>query len=533
MSGLVGQGTTWRRATRSLLFRTKGYHGTLKSGREDGLGLSAVQADRLGAAGDGRGRACVSVSTLGFALLALAVCLHLFFFSRGFYSIGWDESARTLDAYAWAAHGTVPGKAWLPFYRLSVGLGLRIFPDLFLTPRIISFLYGMATIPAAGWLAQELFQNRKITLLTLMLSTLFSQRVALSLAPLSSIMFIFMILVTIAMFARWLNTSKGTALLLSGLFGALASTLRYEGWLFGAAMFLVAATYRPIGSTQCKRNDLLLFGLILFSFPAVWMTSTSRITTPIETVMADAQQYSGGEILRKNPLFEFVLTNGSSLSLIGMIAIVDLFRSGTRRDKAIIGASFAPLALLSLVLLLLRSAQTGPSWRDIGVWSMLMVPFTGYLLAGYTWPFPAGPIGKVLASGATVLVLSAFVYDTFGIEKNSTWAFPESDRQAGDYLNGLIAADPGARILIESSKYFYLNIQVASQHPDAFVRNSTPERTGKSILPLGGSVRKAHEKEGVTLFVFRGDEYKQFLDRSSVVAKLKDFGPWSIYTATP
>jgi hypothetical protein len=122
------------------------------------------------------------------------------------YSFGWDESARTLDAYAWAAHGTALNTAWLPFYRICVGLGLKDFPDLFLTPRIISFLYGLATIPAAAWLGHELFRSRKTTALTLTLSTFFSQRVVLSLAPLSSIMFIFMIFATMAFFARWLRT---------------------------------------------------------------------------------------------------------------------------------------------------------------------------------------------------------------------------------------------------------------------------------------------------------------------------------------
>ena len=174
----------------------------------------------------------------GGVLLALAVCLHLFFFSRGFYSIGWDESGRTLDAYEWAAHGTVLSRAWLPFYRISVGLGLKVFPDLFLTPRILTFLFGLATIPAAAWLAHELFQSRKTTQLTLTLSTFFSQRLALSLAPLSDIMFIFVSLVTIALFTRWLRTYGRSALLLSALFCALGSTLRFEGWIFGGAIFL-------------------------------------------------------------------------------------------------------------------------------------------------------------------------------------------------------------------------------------------------------------------------------------------------------
>jgi hypothetical protein len=459
--------------------------------------------------------------------------MHLFFFSRGFYSISWDEGGRILDAYTWAAHGTVRSNAWLPFYRVCVGLGLKAFPDLFLTPRAISFLYGLATIPAAAWLGHELFQDRKTTLLTLALSTFLPQRVALSLAPLSCIMFTFMILVTMALLARWLRTYNRSALLLGALFGTLASSVRYEGWVFGAAIFLVVASHYRFAATELERKDLLLFSSILFSFPVVWAVSTFRTMNPVEAVIADAQNYSPREILRKNPLVEFILANGFSLNLIGMISVVQFALSGARRLKPIVAALFVPLVVVSLVLLVTRSAQTGPSWRMIGVWSMLLVPFSARSLAGCAWPFSGARFGKVLALTAITLVLSAFLYGTFRLERNSTWAFPRSDRLAANYLSALIAADPKAKILIESRTYFFLNIQVTSQHPDAFVRNSTPGRQSVPILPLGGPVRGALEKEGITLLVFRGDEYKDFLNRSPEVAKLRDFGPWSIYTVTP
>jgi len=489
-----------------------------------------MKSSRLASSGSRHAR--ISVYTFGVAVVALAMCLHLFFFSRGFYSICWDESARTLDAYTWEAHGTVLIRAWLPFYRICVGLGLRAFPDLFLTPRIISFLFGLATIPAAAWLAHELFQSRKTTVLTVILSTFFSQRVVLSLAPLSSIMFIFMILATMALFARWLRTYNRSALLASALFGALASTVRYEGWVFGAVMFLIAASYYRFAPTGPERKDLLLFGLILFSFDAAWAMSTFHSTNPIQVVIADARQYLPREILRKNPFAEFVLTNGFSLNLIGMISIGQFTLGGSWRFRAIIAASFAPLVVVSLVLLLIGSAQTGPSWRDIAVWSMLLAPFTARLLANDSWPFAGGPIRKLLASSATVLVLGAFMYDTFRIKSNSTWAFPESDRLAGNYLNGLIAAHPRAKILIESSTYVFLNIQVASEHPDAFVTNSVPERPSVPILPLGGFVRNALEKSGIMFLVFREGAYRDFLNRSPEVSKLRDFGPWSIYALT-
>jgi Dolichyl-phosphate-mannose-protein mannosyltransferase len=469
----------------------------------------------------------------GVVLLALAVCLHLFFFSRGFYSIGWDESGRALDAYEWAVHGTTMSGAWLPFYRISIGLGLKVFPDLFLTPRIITFLFGLATIPAAAWLAHELFQSRKTTLLTLTLSTFFSQRLALSLAPLSDIMFIFVSLVTMALFTRWLRTYDRSALWLSALFCALASTLRFEGWVFGGSIFLVAAGYYRFAPTRLRGKDLLLFGLILFSFPVVWTVSTFSTATAILAVVADARQYSLREILRKNPLVEFALTNGFSLNLIGMVSVFRLTRSGAWRHRAIVAASFAPLVAISLGLLLIRSAQTGPSWRMIAVWSMLLMPFTARFVADSSWLLAGGRTRKVLASIATMVVLSAFLYDTFRIERNSTQWFPETDREAGRYLSDLIAAQPDTKILIESSRYFFLNILVASQHPDAFVRNSVPDQQSVPVLPREGSIRNALASQGIGFLVFRGDDYKSLLNQSPEVARLEDFGTWSVYKLAP
>lgn len=467
------------------------------------------------------------------AVLALATCLHLFFFSRGFYSIGWDESGRTLDAHAWAEYGTALSKAWLPFHRICTGLALRVFPDLILTPRIISFLYGLGSIVAAAWLAQELFQSRKTTLLTLTLSAFFSQRVALSRAPLSDIMFIFVILATVALFARWLRDYSRISLFLCGFCGALATTLRYEGWVFCAVIFLLAAGSYLFAAAEVERKDILIFGLILFAFPVAWAASTFFTTNPIEIVIADAQQYSPRQILLKNPLVEFVRTNIYSLNFIGGFAILQLIRRGEWRYKAIVAASFGPLLIASLVLLLTKSAQTGPSWRMIAVWSMLLLPFTAHLLAGGGRFFAGAGIRQALAAGAAVLVLGAFGYDTFRIERNSSRAFPESDRQAGIYLNDLITADPDAKVLIESSRYFFLNVQVASQHPDAFVRNSVPEQESVPVLPLAGPIPPTLKNQGIRFLVFQTAEYTGFLDRSPSVTRLKHFGPWSVYELHP
>ena len=465
---------------------------------------------------------------VGALVLAVAVCEHLFFFDRGFYSIGWDESGRTLDAYAWAAHGTAQSNAWLPFYRICVGLGLRAYPDLVLTPRIVGFFFGMGSIVAAAWLAQELFQSRATTLLTLALGAFCSQRVVLSLAPLSDIMFSVVMLVTMALLARCLRTGGRTALFGCAMFGALATTLRYEGWIFAVAVFVIVAGRSLFASTGTKRGDLVVVAVILFAFAAGWSVDTCLETNPIGVVVADAQRLSPWQILRKNPLVEFAVTNSLSLNLVGVVAVLHFARRGAWRQRAIVAASFGPLVVASLVLLLARSAQTGPSWRMIGVWTMLLLPFTAWLLVAGFRRAGQGK-GKALAIAATALLLAAFVFDTFRIERASSWAFPESDRLAGKYLDELITAKPDARVLIESSRYFFLNVVVASQHPDRFVRNSVPERESPPVLPLGGRVHQALEGRGVELLVFRTDDYRDFLDRSPDVTKLADFGPWSIY----
>jgi hypothetical protein len=464
------------------------------------------------------------------ASLAAAVCLHLFFFSRNFYSISWDESGRILDAHAWAVHGIFQAPAWLPFYRFVVGLGLMVYPDLILTPRLISFLFGLASIPASGWLAHELFGNRRATVLTLIFGALFSQRVTLSLAPLSDIMFIFLTLVMMALLARWLRTHKKPVLLSCAVVGALMSTLRYEGWLFGAAAFLTAVVSSLFAANRDRHRDHLLFGAILFIFPTLWALGTFMKVNPAAVVAADARHFSMREILRKNPAIEFTHTSLMTMNFLGVFAIIRFIRIGTVRDRAVIAASFGPLLLVSLALLLMRSAQTGPSWRMIAVWNMLLLPYTAFLLTERRWLSSKGlKGGRALGAIATTLVLGAFVYDTFRIEKASRWAFPESDIQTGRYLEDAINSNPETKVLIESSRYFYLNVLVASQHPDAFVRNSIPNAESEPVLRTTSPTWIALKEQGIRFLVFQTRPYKDLLNRSPDISRLKDFGPWSIY----
>jgi hypothetical protein len=99
-------------------------------------------------------------------------------------------------------------------------------------------------------------------------------------------------------------------------------------------------------------------------------------------------------------------------------------------------------------------------------------------------------------------------------------------------LNDLLAVSPSTKILIESSGYFYLNIMIASQHPNAFVLNSAPERPDER--PPIVSAEKPLDKSaltnrGIGILVFKAPNYKDLIEQHADVAKTDEFGEWSIY----
>jgi hypothetical protein len=170
-------------------------------------------------------------------------------------------------------------------------------------------------------------------------------------------------------------------------------------------MILIAAGCAWSSQTKVGWKFLVLFGLILLSYPVVCARSTFLVTKPANALIADSQQHSPRQVMQKNPIAEFVVTNAVTLNLAGMISVVQCIREKSWRYKAIIAEFFGPLIAFSMVLLLMWSAQPGPAWRDICVWGMLMLPFTARLLAGDSWFLSRGRIRTLLTVVSIVLVL--------------------------------------------------------------------------------------------------------------------------------
>lgn len=103
-----------------------------------------------------------SVSLQLLLVIFLAIIIQLFLFIISFYAISGDESDRSIQAFNWAMGFPIYDAAWLPLHKIILGLGFKVFPDLFLTPRLINSLFGILLIPLAAWLAHELFRSKKL-----------------------------------------------------------------------------------------------------------------------------------------------------------------------------------------------------------------------------------------------------------------------------------------------------------------------------------------------------------------------------------
>ena len=82
--------------------------------------------------------------TLAAALmLGLALVVQLGLYRLGFYRVTADESARSLLALRLSWHNVLDPWVWPPFYKIFVGLFLKVHSDVFIVPRILVGIAGL------------------------------------------------------------------------------------------------------------------------------------------------------------------------------------------------------------------------------------------------------------------------------------------------------------------------------------------------------------------------------------------------------
>ncbi len=407
-------------------------------------------------------------------IILLFVTSEYFLWHKGFYAISADESGHTLDAYFWYMGQGNLFSIWLPFQKIIYSIAFFIHKDLFFTPRVISILFGLLTLLTIMDFTFQIFHNQFVSLITGFLCILFLPVSIFSVLPLEEIYFFFFTIASMTFLFRWINTNKNIYLWLSVLFSCINTTTRYESWLFTFIIFTIIV-FRIIKNNRSRKGKIFVIVLIaccLSTFPLFWIylsyINTGRLTGFINSVV---QRYGSPPLMlriRNNVLFNFFSVNIKSLNIIGLISLFYLFR------KHIIIKYFsylfgATLIIFSIATFLMNAMPTHNFWRLAMIWSLLMLPFTSYLLYFFIKEGTNKKIYYLVFVTLFLILITLFSKQTIA---HSNYSYITKDDVAAGYLLEKLLKNNNDKIYISSyNTWDRSSVMVASQFPERFVKN--------------------------------------------------------------
>jgi hypothetical protein len=476
------------------------------------------------------------IITIFFCLI---LCfLHIILFKINLFAISADESGRTLDAYQWSIDQTRLSDVWLPFQAIETGLMIKIWKDLFIVPRIICIFWGMCTLAAISLYSFELFQNIKISILSLLIASFFPPLLVLTHVPLPEITFIFFVLLGMFFYLRWQKSGYTFPLICSAFCFALSSSIRYEGWvfvfIFTAQLVWMLIQYNYI--SKSKNIALILAGIVSLSFSIYWIIQTTLTTeSPISFIGKTSSAFSQAthasflRLLWLNLGTQFLVQCVLSLNILGIVSAVTYWKYHLR-IRHMLSITISALICMALMSFLGRTLPTHNPWRTAVIWNCLLIPFTANWLTNF---FHRKRIGQNYSRYALIsLILFGFCLQMFHLIKQSS--FSSSDYSAGKYLELRFTQDIShtEKILIETTSWDYLHVIIASNRPELFIYNSgyNPRYPSKSIIPLLSSENiPSLEEMHVRFLVFRSPEYKSVIEKKKNLIKRGEYHDWVIY----
>lgn len=276
-------------------------------------------------------------------------------------------------------------------------------------------------------------------------------------------------------------------------------------------------------------------------FPIFWIILHYVQNGRIFGFMADTSArytkffgYDTYSLMINNPLTQFIKQNILTLNIVGVLLIPSFYRKN-KNNKYFLLIPFSAFLMITLIALFGNGLPSHSFWRVPALWSFLLVLFTAHwffqrldILRSIS--FIQKGIAQVLFLGLFALCVHQLLTET------EMTAFDNYDLAAGRFVNKQLresSPDGSGKILIETNLWPYVNVMIASQHPERFIYNSgfdpaTPEIPLLKIenppdIPM-------LKKKGIDLLVFWSFDYKICLDKAKDVKKLGDFGPWRIYS---
>ncbi len=414
-----------------------------------------------------------------YILLALIILFtgaaQIYLFKQAFYSISPDESGRVLNAAEMSFRQILKPTWFPPLYAFINKLGLSLYYDLFLTPRVMASLAGILTSLALMFFAHRLFGNSRISIMTGILAVYFPHRLIFSVAPMSEIYFMCFMTLGCAFVLGWFSDAKKWDLLCSSICFLLCSSLRYEGWLVCATMASILSVQRFIHGKPGWRSYLVNIA-ILASFPLYWFLS-AYFSKRMWAFSCIAQYYIDvhgkdlTKVWQRSFLYQFIEQAVFSPLIVGLLSIV--YHAFQDRKVRL-------LSLLLLVPILGMTAMGFVSyalpahnwWRVAGPALFLLLPFLAPLIYKVTLLlFANRHLQYTFLLITSVLCMAAFHNEVTERTKKSCM---KSDHLKLGAVIKTLSLEGNEKILIDTSTWIYTNVIVASNIPDRFIGNGGP-----------------------------------------------------------
>jgi hypothetical protein len=321
---------------------------------QTGSSVSATRCDGVTAS---ERRLVIAWLSFGALLRVLFLC-----FSD---NAGGDAGVHASAAAAWLAHPTTkfvfgtypPGHFWL------IGLFSLLVPNVVWAGRLLSLTCGVASLYVV-WRVARLCYGPSGGLLSLAIFTLYSLHIGYSTTSSAEVPYLVFLLAGTYLFLSGLQASSNRLgrLFLSGLLFSVSESIRFEAWVFCAAV-AAAAACAWIVRLRRRGVQLVPFGAWILA-AALW---------PV-LMMAYCRHFFGDAMYLVDQNRVRVLESLKAVSVLHQFAVMPM---------AIV-ASVSPLAVLA--------GLVG------GVFSFSLFPAEGFILAGATLLF-AGVESYEIATG--------------------------------------------------------------------------------------------------------------------------------------
>jgi hypothetical protein len=189
-----------------------------------------------------------------------------------------------------------------------------------------------------------------------------------------------------------------------------------------------------------------------------------------------------------------------------------------------------PLLGMTLAGFVTHSLPSHNWWRLASPALVLLLPFAAQLIVTYCRTLSRSrPARAALMALAVAAFMAAFWHQSTEIAQRSD--FTHSDREAGALIKRLAPGD-GERVLIDSLRWNYLHVIVASNRPELFVLNTgfDPRRPQPAVVTADSALDLDRlRQERIRYAVFCEGMVSEAMAVSDAFSLVKRIPPWIIF----